>query len=207
MAKFTLNDKLLVARANRILKAARQRVAEGGKWAREMENAVEFAGKKVAAVEKGKREYLKLSGKTETEKERVLEAARGILESKRLTVKGVQEVNKKSIAAFYGKKYGEVTEDEKRVFYQLRDNGMLDKIKEIAIMHTSAVGATFRMAPKLKPDQVVEALTDYVNNKVVPGVSAETGGELKGVRDTFTGEDNGGYYDYLQKRYFRKTKT
>lgn len=202
MIKFTQSEKLLVARANRILKAARQRVAEGGKYSKEMEGAVDFASKKVRAVMGSRAESLKLSGASITKKERILETARGIVESKKLTVSGIQATNKKAISRFYGKSYNEITQKEKDVFYALRDSGTLHKISEIAYLHSSIAGAAIQIAPNLSAEKIVEALTDYVNNKIIPGVSKEgTDGEIKGVRESVA------FYDYLYERYIKQDKT
>ena len=195
----TNEEKLLIARANRILKAARQRVAGGEKYAPAMRTALKFANKKVKNALGGRGSYLKTTGLSQTKINKILDVARGITESKYLTIKGIRETEKKQLSRFYSKDISEVTAKEKEVFLTLRDTGVLEKIREVAYMHSSLAGAAMEIAPKLDAGQVVEALTDYVNNRVMPEVGQ--GNKDLGVRERLS------FHDYIYERYIGKNKT
>lgn len=181
-------EQLLVARANRILKSAMQRAAGASAFGDEMENAVEFALKKVHSVMGEDTDKLGLSGLSEDKVREVIEAAEYITESKRLTIKGLQEQAKNQMEGFYHRDLSEISQKEQEFFMKTRDSGLFQKMIEIGLNYEQVRGIAEEFGSELSTKELWTAIDDYVNNK---DNSRESEGEL---------------YDYIQARYPDKLK-
>ena len=181
---YSMDEQLLVARANRILKAAMQRALGGSEGGEEMEKAVVFATKKVQSVMGADQDFLKLSGADEEKVRDIIEVATYITESKRLTLKGLKEQAKNQLEGFYGKPEDQITKDQKELFMKARDSGLLSKLVEIGLNYEQVLGIQeVYYDKKASVQRIYGALHDYVNN-------------TNGVRESY-----GSIYDFLSARF------
>ena len=182
-----------VMRANRILNNARKRLEEGGKYGNElMARSLHFAELEIQKIYGEGAEGFSIKGMTEEQLQRIEKAVDDILSRKTLTVKGQQEMKRNSLEGFYGKPYEEITAKERRMFDMLLSSGILDKVKEIAFVHTSMLNAAEMIAPEMSAKKTVEAISDWVNN--VDGAREGAG----------NGEVTGNFYDYIHEKYIKE---
>lgn len=195
MAKWSQDLQLKVMRANKIINAARKRVAEGGDYGTAlMEQALEFAEKQIEFIHGKGATGFSLSGLSESQLDILTVAVEDVLSRKTLTKKGMIDVERKSMVGFFGKPFNRITNKEKRMFRILVKNGTLDKVKEISFIHTSMLNSAQLIAPKMSAEEMVSTVEDWVNNK-------------DGAREgAGSGEAKGNFYDYIRARYLREIK-
>ena len=180
---YSMDQQLLVARANRILKAAMQRALGGSEGGDEMEKAVTYALKRVHAVMGEDTDALKLSGADEEKVREVVEGADYITSAKRLTLKGLKEQKAAQLSGFYGKPADQITAAEEQLFTQARDSGLLAKMVEIGLNYEQVRGIQEEFGEEMSVRDLFGALNEYVNN-------------TNGVR-----ESTGSLYDFISQRY------
>lgn len=182
-----------VMRVNRILNNARKRIEEGDKYGNElMARSLHFAELEIEKIYGEGATGFSISGMDEEQQARVEKVIDDILSRKTLTVKGQQEMKRNSLVGFYNKPYEEITPKERRMFQLLLANGVLDKVKEIAFVHTSMLNAAEMIAPEMSASKTVKVITDWVNNK---------DGAREGAGN---GEVTGNFYDYIHARYIKE---
>lgn len=194
-AKPTKELSKKVGLANRILNAARKRVTQKKKYYKSMDKSVQFMDKVLNRIYGKQVKTFSTKDITEAQLQQIEAAIDEMLASPTMTVKGQKDIRNKSLVGFYRKPLEEITAKERKIFDTLLDNGVLDKVKEIAFVHTSILNAALMIAPDMSADKTAQAITDWVNNKDGAREGAGT--------DTATGN----FYDYIHARYTGETET
>ena len=183
-----------VGQANRMLNQARKRIKAKKPFYKSMSKSVQFMDKVLHKIYGKKVKTFSTKDVTEAQLQQIESAIDEMLKSPTMTVKGQKEIRDRSLVGFYRKPLDEITNKERRIFDTLVDNGVLDKVKEIAFVHTSILNAALLIAQDMSADKTAQAITDWVNNKDNAREGAGT--------DTATGN----FYDYIHARYIEQAE-
>lgn len=181
----------LVAQANRVMNAERQRQL-GDKATEEGKIALQFADRELARIYgyNSDVQKLSLSGVTdEAELIRIQEAAERIVGSKLLTAKGRREVEQQRMETFFGVPRGEITSKERKVWRALTEKGgLFDKLHELTTMEN--------------PSKEVQKAIDYMRRNGKTGKEImDTISDWADAQAKAAETEKQSIFDYISEKY------